>query len=236
MRCLIVSGDLAFVREIRDVAEAARFQCALTTSGEEADEILVLQPFELIVIGPRLPDVSALMLLRGIRRRKIGIPVMVCGDGLLPIDRVELIEAGADEAFAAHPGKREMLARLRQLMVRSLGQASTCLSIGPITVDLDAALAMFNGKPARLSARVYAVLEALALRKGRLLSREQLIDVIYNGRDEPDVRAIDVFVCTLRRKMHEAGIDDPDALLQTVRGQGFVLNEIADEAPALRAA
>lgn len=236
MRCLLISGCQADAKPIRSALTSARFSCFDATTGEEALEFTRVQPFELIAIVSPLPDTGSLELVRALRRRKNGTPVVVVGSGMGGAERIEHIEAGADEVFAAVPGERELRARVRQLLVRSHGQPNVQLVAGPVSVDLEAAVATFNGRPVRLSSRVFAVLEALALKKGRLLSREQLIDIIYNGRDEPDVRAIDVFVCTLRRKMQEAGIENPDAVLQTIRGQGFVLCDEANSLTMRRAA
>ncbi len=225
MRCLLVSDCHGAARPIRSTLTNARFSCFDSRTGDEALDLVCLETFELIAIVPPIPDISSLDLVRTLRRRKNGTPIVVVGTGMAIAERIDHIEAGADEVFAVMPGDRELQARVRQLLVRSHGQPSAQLIVGPVSVDLEAAVATFNGKPARLSSRVFAVLEALALKKGRLLSREQLIDIIYSGRDEPDVRAIDVFICTLRRKMQEAGIENPDSIIQTVRGQGFILRD-----------
>lgn len=236
MRCLLISECQASARPIRSALAGARFSCFDVETGEEALELTCLQTFELITIIAPVSDTGSLDLVRTLRRRRNGTPTIVVGSGMAAAERIEHIEAGADEVFAAAPGDRELQARVRQLLVRSHGQPSVRLVVGPISIDLEAATATFNGRPVRLSSRVFAVLEALTLKKGRLLSREQLIDLIYNGRDEPDIRAIDVFVCTLRRKMQEAGIENPDAVIETVRGQGFVLRDEAASPVMMQAA
>lgn len=223
MRCLLVGGVRPAIEPIQAAIEAARFTCTHATNRREALARMATSRPDLVVIVPPLRDAPSITFLRDLRRDGVSVPVIVAGLELSRDQRIEHLEAGADEVFAAVPSRRELHARLRQLLVRSFGQASARIAIGPIEICLESAVANFNGQPARLSASVYAVLEALALKKGRLLSREQLIDFIYGGRNAPQERAIDVFVCALRRHMMEAGIRDPDALLRTIRGQGFML-------------
>lgn len=231
MQCLLAGGRQSAVESLRPTFEAARFSCAHVTNSREALATIAGRSHDLIVLASVLDDMPAIEFLRGLRRGRNLTPVIVAGPDLTPHERIEHLEAGADEVFATTPSVREIQARVRQLMVRQQGQPPAQLIIGPIEIDIHAAVATFNGQPARLPPRVYAVLEALALRKGQRLSREQLIGHLYEDREAPDVRAIDVFICTLRRRMLEAGIGNADAIVQTVRGHGFILREDAANMP-----
>jgi two-component system response regulator PhoP len=135
-------------------------------------------------------------------------------------DRVEGLDAGADDYLVKPFAFEELLARVRALLRREFGQSSNTVAVGPLVLDLSSHTATANGAPLTLTAREFAVLELFVLKPGVTWSRTQLAEHIYNEELERDSNVIDVFVARLRRKLEAAGLPG-SALIITQRGVGY---------------
>jgi two-component system, OmpR family, response regulator len=199
---------------------------AVDAAGTAAEAVrLAAAAYDAIVLDLRLPDAEGRDVCAALRRRGCGSPILVLSarDGLA--DRVELLDAGADDYLTKPFEFPELFARLRALMRRPLRERPACLRAGDLALDPAAHTVARGGVPIELTAKEFALLEYL-MRHREVHSRERLIDAVWDVAYHGDPNIVEVYVRRLRDK-----IDRPfgRATLQTVRGAGY---RIADDAPA----
>jgi len=171
---------------------------------------------ELVLLDLGLPGKSGLTLLGELRRGGNAIPVIVCTARDAVGDRVRGLDLGADDYLVKPFALDELAARIRAVMRRRYGQAGGCLEAGPLRLDPASHEVELDGRPVTLSAREFAVLEALMERPRGVLSRAQLEERLYGWDEEVASNAIEVHVHNLRRKLGEG-------IIRTVRGLGYSL-------------
>ena len=223
MRVLLVEDDKAMAQTIEAVLHKEGMVVDPTVLGEDGLEIGKLYDYDIIILDLMLPDMDGYEVLKRLRASKISTPVLILS-GLSGADKkVKGLATGADDYLTKPFDKAELVARIRALVRRSKGHSESIIRTGAIEVNLDTRTAFVNGKPLHLTGREYGILERLSLSKGTTLSKEQFLNHLYNGMDEPELKIIDVFICKLRKKIAEAtGGDD---YIETVWGRGYVLRE-----------
>jgi len=120
-----------------------------------------------------------------------------------------------------------LMARIQAIVRRSYGHADSTLRIGRLTLDLQREAAAIDGVPVPLKRNEYRFLELLAMRKGKLVTRDAVLDHLYEGRDEPCPKIIDVYICKLRKKL--AAASGGDNFIQTVWGRGHILCDVGQQ-------
>lgn len=216
MRLLIADADTLTRAHLSATERDYGWTVEATDSGYEAVEMAQRYGFDVIIAGRELLEMAAFELVMVLRRAGVATPVLVLGT-LGMAEQVRALNLGADDAqpLPIHP--HELEARLHAL-VRRGRQAPPVLTIGPIGLDLASREAFLDGRRLKLSNAVYRVLEALAVREGQVVTRGVILDALYAGRDEPDPKIVDVFVCKVRRALGaHAG------LIETIWGQGWRL-------------
>jgi DNA-binding response OmpR family regulator len=200
----------------------------VTLASEARDGIakILRERPDAILLDLMLPGIDGLAACRELRSRVDTPIVMVTARGE-EVDRVMGLEGGADDYVSKPFSSRELLARLRAQVRRARGRAgpaASLLRVGPLVIDAAAMRATVEGRPLGLTTYEFMLLRVLAERAGRVLTREQLVDLVRGSADEAFERSIDVHVSHLRHKLG----DDPKnpTLLKTVRGIGYML---ADE-------
>ena len=151
-------------------------------------------------------------------------PVIALAGGYSdPIKRVALLEAGADDALDKPFHRDELIARLRAIVRRSRGHALAKIVVGDLTLDLDQMNVTINKTAVHLTGAEWRMLQLLALRVNTVVTKQAILDHLYGGRDEPELKTIDVFICKLRRKLFEAsgGRD----YIETIWGRGYALRK-----------
>jgi two-component system cell cycle response regulator CtrA len=170
-----------------------------------------------------LPDMDGYDVLRRLRDAKIGTPILVLS-GLSGLDeKVKCLGFGADDYLTKPFHKLELVARLQAIVRRTRGHSDAIIKTGMLEVNLENKMAEVEGKPIKLTGKEYAILELLSLRKGSTLTKENFLNHLYGGMDEPDLKIIDVFVCKLRKKLSEA--TGGDTYIETVWGRGYRLRD-----------
>ena len=216
-RCLIVDDD----PEIRSlvVSYLERFGLPSLGVGDGAAmrRALEQEAFDAVVLDLMLPDEDGLALCQWLRSHS-SIPVIMLTARGDPMSRVLGLELGADDYLAKPFEFDELLARMRAVGRRRSGRAQTQLRHGDLVLDPATRQVQLAGAPVLLSAREFAVLEALMQRPGALLSRAQLEDRLYGWGDAVESNAVPVYIHQLRRKLGEGRIG-------TVRGVGYFLAE-----------
>jgi two-component system cell cycle response regulator CtrA len=175
-------------------------------------------------------------VIRQLRSSKIATPVLILS-GLQEADKkVQGFGVGADDYLTKPFNRDELIARIQAIVRRSKGHAQPKVQVGRLSVNLEARTAEVDDSPLHLTGKEYGILELLALRKGTTLTKEQFLNHLYGGMDEPELKIIDVFICKLRKKLATA--TGGESYIETVWGRGYVLreNEAAEAAPAVKKA
>ncbi len=238
MRVLVVDDDPVSTSLLEAVLESDDCIVESTDLGADALELARHYEFDAVILDLQLPDISGTQVLRRLRALGSTVPVLILSSLDDRDQRIRLmVDDGADDYLTKPFDKRELLARLRVAVRRARGHAASQIRIGRLTLDLAARTVAVDEVPIRVTAKEYAILELLALRRGTTLSKETFLDHLYGGRDEPEQKIIDVFICKLRKKI--AAVTGGTPGIETVWGQGYVLREpapamhgLAEEAPA----
>jgi DNA-binding response OmpR family regulator len=218
MRLLLVEDDRMIGESLRNALRQSGYAVDWVRDGRAADATLATERFDLVLLDLGLPQRDGMDVLRAMRARGDRTPVIVltARDGLA--SRVLGLDAGADDYVVKPFELDELLARMRAVVRRQAGRAEPALEVDGVTLDPSTRQVTHNGVPLALSAREYAVLEALMLRPGAILSRAQLEDRLYGWGEELESNAISVYVHQLRRKLGEG-------VIHTVRGVGYYVGE-----------
>ena len=216
MRLLLVEDDTMIGEAVLDLLRAEHYAVDWVKDGEMADTALRTQTYDLVLLDLGLPRRDGLAVLRDLRTRKERIPVLIATARDSIQQRIEGLDAGADDYVLKPYDLDELLARIRALTRRAAGRAEPVyehkgVSINPATREVTV-----RGEPVVLSAREWAVLEPLLARPGLVLSRTQLEEKLYGWKDEISSNAVEVYIHGLRRKL---GAE----LIQNVRGVGYMV-------------
>lgn len=216
MRILLVEDDALLGDALQAGLREAGHAVDWLRDGAAAEAALAAEQFAAIVLDLGLPRLSGLDLLRRVRARGDRTPVIVLTARDAVDDRVRGLDLGADDYLVKPVALAELDARVRAVTRRAAGLARGVLEVGSLSIDPGARQVTYRGAPVDLQSREYALLHALALRAGQVLTRSQLESQLYEWDDALESNAIEVHVHRLRRKL------SPD-LIRTVRGVGYML-------------
>ncbi|ODU58696.1 MAG: DNA-binding response regulator [Comamonadaceae bacterium SCN 68-20] len=216
MRLLLVEDDPMIGEAVRDLLRAERYAVDWATDGDMADAALSTQAYDLVLLDLGLPRRDGLAVLRALRARKDRTPVLIATarDGVA--QRVQGLDAGADDYVLKPYDLEELLARIRALLRRAAGRAEPVYEHQGVSVTPATREVRVQGRPVALSAREWAVLEALIARPGTVLSRQQLEDKLYGWGGEISSNAVEVYIHGLRKKLGAH-------LVLNVRGLGYMV-------------
>ena len=216
MRLLLVEDDPMIGEAVRDLLRAEGYAVDWANDGDMADAALATQAYDLVLLDLGLPRRDGLAVLRDLRARKDRTPVLIATarDGVA--QRVQGLDAGADDYVLKPYDLEELLARIRALLRRAAGRAEPVYEHQGVSVTPATREVLVQGRPVSLSAREWAVLEALIARPGTVLSRQQLEDKLYGWGGEISSNAVEVYVHGLRKKLGAH-------LVLNVRGLGYMV-------------
>ena len=216
MRILVVEDDKELNRQITTALENASYVVDRAFDGEEGHFLGDTEPYDAVVLDIGLPVMDGISVLERWRRAGRNMPVLILTARDRWSDKVAGIDAGADDYVTKPFHMEEILARLRALIRRAAGHASSELVCGPLRLDVATSKADVNGIPLKLTSHEYRMLAYLMHHKGAVVSRTELVEHLYDQDFDRDSNTIEVFVGRLRKKL---GAD----VIQTVRGLGYVL-------------
>lgn len=216
MRILVVEDDPELARRLGVGLGEAGFTVDYVVDGDEALYVGETQDFDAVVLDLGLPKLNGLEVLRRWRRGGRNMPVLVLTARDAWTERVEGLNAGADDYLGKPFRSAEVVARLRALLRRSAGGASPVLRVGDIALDAAAGTVTLAGTPVEMTARELQILGYLMHRVGRIVSQAELIDHVYAMHDTRESNTIEVYVARLRKKL---GRDT----IRTIRGLGYRL-------------
>lgn len=214
MRLLLVEDDRMIGESICEGLTQEGYNVDWVRDGYAAQNAIGAEPYAAVLLDLGLPRRDGLDVLRSLRARRNDVPVLVITARDAVSDRVKGLDAGADDYLVKPFDLDELAARVRALSRRAAGRSAPLIVHGPITLDPATREVRVHGKPIRLSAREYALVEALTQRPGTVLSRAQLEERLYGWGEEVASNAIEVHIHNLRRKL---GAD----LIHNERGVGY---------------
>jgi two-component system OmpR family response regulator len=215
MRLLVVEDEEDLRRGLEQALREEGY--AVDSAGEGADALYLAETwnYDAIVLDIMLPGLDGWEILQRVRqKKKIPVLLLTARDGFR--DRVRGLDLGADDYLVKPFDLGELLARIRALIRRSAGAPNPVVALGPVVVNTAARTVTVEGSEAELTAREYALLEYLVIRRGVVVSRTELYDHLFAEEDESYSNLLDVHVCNVRRKL---GKD----FIQTRRGHGYVV-------------
>jgi len=222
MRILLVEDDPDLSRQLKQSLGDAGYAVDYAADGEEAQFLGETEPYDAIILDLGLPKIDGVSVLERWRRENVSTPVLILTARGAWSEKVGGFDAGADDYLTKPFHTEELLARLRALVRRAAGHASPSLACGALRLDPRAARASVDGEPVRLTSLEYRLLHYLMLHQGRVISRTELVEHLYDQDFDRDSNTIEVFVGRLRKKI------GPDRI-ETVRGLGYRLAPLAGE-------
>lgn len=231
MRVLLIEDDLSIAASIELMLKSERFNTYTTELGEEGIDLGKLYDYDIILLDLNLPDMSGYEVLRSLRVAKVKTPILILS-GMAGIeDKVKGLGFGADDYLTKPFHKDELVARIHAIVRRSKGHAQSVITVDDMVVNLDEKTVAIAGSYVNLTGKEYGVLELLSLRKGSTITKEMMLNHLYGGLDEPELKIIDVFICKMRKKL--ANASGGKNYIETVWGRGYALREGAPEMRAL---
>lgn len=221
MRILVVEDDPDLNRQLVAAMTEAGYAVDTAFDGEEGHFLGDTEPYDLVILDIGLPKMDGLTILEQWRGEGRAMPVLLLTARDRWSDKVAGIDAGADDYVAKPFHMEEVLARTRALLRRASGHASNDISVGPVSLDLRAAKVSVNGLPVKLTSLEYRLLAYLMHHKGKVVSRIELVEHLYEQDFDRDSNTVEVFVGRIRKKL---GVD----IIETMRGLGYRVGEAAD--------
>nr|WP_295827572.1 response regulator transcription factor [uncultured Azospirillum sp.] len=218
MRVLVVEDTPELARQLKQRLEGEGYAVDTAADGEEGRFLGETEPYDAVILDLGLPKIDGLTVLRSWRRAGMAVPVLILTARDAWNEKVQGIDAGADDYLAKPFSMEELLARVRALIRRAKGHATAEIACGGVVLDTRSGRVTVDGEPIELTAFEYRVLSYLMHRKGQVVSRTELIEHVYAQDFDRDSNTIEVFVGRLRRKL---GTD----IIKTVRGLGYRADE-----------
>ncbi len=220
MRVLIVEDEPTLGPQLKSILESNGYAIDLATDGEDGHFLGSTENYDAAILDLGLPEVDGLTVLDRWRREKRNFPVLLLTARDSWSDKVAGLDAGADDYLAKPFRTEELIARLRALIRRASGNASSELTAGDVRLDGRSGRVTLAGEPVKLTAQEFKLLSYLMHHKGKVVSRTELIEHIYDQDFDRDSNTIEVFVTRIRKKL---GAD----IITTIRGLGYQLDEPA---------
>ncbi len=221
MRALIVEDDRRIAADLAATLEAAGFRAETAGDGEDAWFRGDTEEFALVVLDLGLPGLDGLQVLKRWRAAGREMPVLVLTARGAWTERVEGIEAGADDYLPKPFRMEELVARARALVRRAAGRGSAVQTIGPLVLDTNRMTVSRHGRPVPLTALEYRLFAYLVLHRERTVPATELLEHLYGDEDAKEANAVEAVVARLRRKLGQG-------VIATRRGFGYHLGEAAD--------
>ncbi len=218
MRLLVVEDDPDLARQLKTGLEDAGYVVDAAHNGEDGHFLGDTEPYDGVVLDLGLPKIDGLTVLERWRRDGRSMPVLILTARDRWSEKVAGFDAGADDYLAKPFVMEELLARIRALLRRAAGHATNELECGPLLIDTRGARVTVNGTAVKLTSLEYRLLTYLMHHRGRVVSRIELTEHLYDQDFDRDSNTVEVFVGRLRKKLKVN-------LIQTVRGLGYCLAE-----------
>jgi len=223
VRVLIVEDEVRLARNVaRALRETASFAVDVSIDGEDGAHQALSNPYDLIVLDLMLPKVSGLDVLARLRRAGNRVPVLILTARDTTGDIIKGLNAGSDDYLTKPFDMGELIARCQALIRRHYDRPDPAVSVGELSVDTASRAVTFKNRPVSLPAMEYRLLEYLMLRAGQVVTKEDIVEHLYDFNAEKFSNVVEVYISALRKKLDPG---PPYRLIHTVRGQGYLVGE-----------
>ena len=218
MKILFVEDSARIIEPALSELRRSGHAVTLTGGVGAANEALSLHEFDLAVVDIGLPDGSGLDWCRHIRQNGIDLPILLLTARSAIADRVLGLDAGADDYLGKPFAIAELVARVRALGRRGPRWTGSVRAFGRVVIDQDRRTVSVDGAPLALTPREFQIVSLLAMRQGRIVARDEILESVWGDASERGAASLDVLVARIRRKLEKAGVRDA---LRTVRQVGY---------------
>ena len=223
MKLLIVEDEKRLCQTVAKHLKAEGYAVDFCHDGKDAFDYMAGTEYDAVILDIMLPGLDGISVLKTMRSQMVKTPVLLLTAKNTIEDKVKGLDSGADDYLTKPFSLEELSARIRVMIRRSgIERVDSQISAGPLTLDTDRKVALREGKEIPLTAKEYAILEYLMHNKGIVLSRDKMMNHIWNYDYEGSSNIIDVYIRTLRNKIDA---DFEVKLIQTVRGLGYVIKD-----------
>ncbi len=224
MRILVIEDELTLLQQVREHLEQHQYMVDTSSDGEDGLYNALEYPIDLAIVDIGLPKLSGIDVIKKIRAAGKNMPILILTARGSWQDKVDGLEAGADDYLVKPFHIEELLARLKALLRRSIGNTSTILNYPPVQVDTSSQKVKRDDKEIELTSFEYRTIEYLIRHAGEVVSKQTLNEYLYPHDEDADSNVIEVMIGRIRKKI------DPDNTLkpiETLRGRGyrFALNK-----------
>jgi two-component system OmpR family response regulator len=217
MRVLIVEDEPDLAAALKSILDEAGFSADVAEDGDAGLTLALDEAYDLVVLDLMLPRLSGERVLEDLRARGRNVPVLVLTARDLLADRVRLLDRGADDYLVKPFEPAELVSRCRALLRRSSGHTSPKIAMGDVEIDTARRAVSRNGRVVAVTPREFRVLEYLALNRGRVVSRDELLTHLYSDSEDTLSNVLEVYVAGLRRKLGAS-------IIETRRGHGYLVD------------
>ncbi len=220
MRILYVEDSTSLRQTIARGLKTEGFIVDLAEDGIAALDLALVTEYDVIILDIMLPRMDGFEVLRRLREAEVNSQILMLSARVTIEDRVNGLELGADDYLVKPFAWKELLARVRNLIRHRYGHQSKCLNMGSLTIDPQSRRIWVSEKELHLRPREFSILEHLAFRVGKVVSRTELIEHIYDHTMDLKSNAVDSAVCNIRKKLALAGCE---GMISTVPRRGYLL-------------
>lgn len=222
MRILIIEDEKKVASFIKKGLEEEYFVADIAGDGREGLKLAVSEEYDIIIMDIMLPYMDGITLIKEIRKREISTPVLMLTVNDSVKDKVEGLDAGADDYLTKPFAFEELIARLRALLRRNENSKTSKLIVGDLVLDLQSHRVFRNNQEIILTPKEYSILEYLMRNSKKVISRTKLIEHVYDYHFDTETNIIDVYINKVRSKI-DTNFEKP--LIHTIRGIGYVLKD-----------
>lgn len=220
MRVLVVEDEKKTASFIRNALRAEGFAVDVCEDGNDALQLAETTPYDAVVLDVMLPGLDGLSVVRRLRARRTSVPVLLLSARGAVDERVEGLDAGADDYLPKPFAVAELVARVRAMGRRGSDPRATVLRVGSLSLDTVTRVATRGPRTIELTAREYRLLEFLMQSPGRICGRMSILQKVWDYDFDPGTNLVDVYVRRLREKIDD---ESDQKLIHTVRGVGYVM-------------
>lgn len=224
MKVLVIEDEKKIASFVRKGLEAQGFVVEVSLNGDEGFLLATTRPYDVAILDIMLPGKDGLSILRNLRERKISLPVILLTARSELNERLEGLNLGADDYLTKPFHIEELIARIHAVTRRAAGVSQSILEVADLNMNLLTRKVMRDGKAIDLTAREFSLLEHLMRSPGRVLTRVEICERVWDYNFDPDTNLVDVYVQRLRKKVDG---DSPHKLIETIRGVGYSIQAAA---------
>jgi DNA-binding response OmpR family regulator len=224
MRILLVEDNKKLGQSLKKTLESESYAVDWCSTAENAYELLISDPFSVIILDLTLPDMDGIELARKIREEKITTPILMLTARDTVADKITGLDNGADDYLIKPFDFNELLARIRAQIRRGMNKPELTYSADTLTLDPSSHIVKRSGQEIALSAKEYALLEFLIRHERQIMTKQQIIENVWNSDIDPFSNNVDVYIGYLRKKIDKQ-FPNEAALIKTIKGLGYKIGK-----------